>query len=86
MIEKQCCYDTDETVGVIETLDLTDPIAMSSPLTASKHDQAGLVRTIGERMRQARELCNLSQSEAARSIGFGRWQTLRYVVVPQAVR
>ena len=26
------------------------------------------------------------QSEAARSIGFGRWQTLRYVVVPQAVR
>ncbi|MCR4268715.1 amino acid ABC transporter permease [Nitratireductor sp. ZSWI3] len=26
------------------------------------------------------------QSEGARSIGFGRWQTLRYVVVPQAVR
>lgn len=26
------------------------------------------------------------QAEAARSIGFGRWQTLRYVVVPQAVR
>ncbi|WP_336068892.1 amino acid ABC transporter permease [Nitratireductor rhodophyticola] len=26
------------------------------------------------------------QSEGARSIGFGRWQTLRYVVIPQAVR
>lgn len=26
------------------------------------------------------------QTEGARSIGFGRWQTLRYVVVPQAVR
>jgi len=26
------------------------------------------------------------QAEAARSIGFGRWQTLRYVVLPQAVR
>lgn len=26
------------------------------------------------------------QSEGARSIGFGKWQTLRYVVIPQAVR
>lgn len=26
------------------------------------------------------------QAEGARSIGFGRWQTLRYVVVPQAIR
>lgn len=26
------------------------------------------------------------QAEAARSIGFGRWQTLRYVILPQAVR
>ncbi|EBU8131943.1 amino acid ABC transporter permease [Salmonella enterica subsp. enterica serovar Virchow] len=26
------------------------------------------------------------QTEGARSIGFGRWQTLRYVVIPQAVR
>ena len=26
------------------------------------------------------------QTESARSLGFGRWQTLRYVVVPQAVR
>jgi polar amino acid transport system permease protein len=26
------------------------------------------------------------QTEAARSLGFGRWQTLFYIVVPQAVR
>lgn len=26
------------------------------------------------------------QTEGARSIGFGKWQTLRYVVIPQAVR
>lgn len=70
MIEHEYSYDTDEAVGVIETLDLMDPIAMNSPLTASKHDQAGLVKTIGERMRQARELCNLSQSEAARRLGY----------------
>ncbi|MFT3847904.1 MAG: helix-turn-helix transcriptional regulator [Propionivibrio sp.] len=35
-----------------------------------KRDQAALVRVIGDRMRQARELCNLSQSEAARRIGY----------------
>ena len=26
------------------------------------------------------------QTEGARSIGFGKWQTLRYVVIPQAIR
>lgn len=35
-----------------------------------KRDQAELVRVIGDRMREARELCNLSQSEAARRIGY----------------
>ncbi|MET2827124.1 amino acid ABC transporter permease [Mesorhizobium shangrilense] len=29
---------------------------------------------------------DVGQTEGARSIGFGRWQTLRYVVIPQAVR
>lgn len=33
-------------------------------------DQAAIVKTIGERMRQARELCNLSQVEAARQLGY----------------
>lgn len=35
-----------------------------------KRDQAALVRTIGGRLREARELCNLSQSEAARHFGY----------------
>ena len=35
-----------------------------------KKDQALLVRTIGERLRQARELCNLSQSAAAKRLGY----------------
>lgn len=35
------------------------------------HEQAGLVKTIGERLRFAREsLCNLSQVEAAKRLGY----------------
>ncbi len=29
---------------------------------------------------------DVGQTEGARSIGFGKWQTLRHVVIPQAVR
>lgn len=35
-----------------------------------KRDQAELVHAIGARMRQARELCNLSQSAAAKRLGY----------------
>ncbi len=35
-----------------------------------RHGQAMLVKTIGERLRQARELCNISQIEAARQFGY----------------
>lgn len=35
-----------------------------------KQEQTELVRVIGARMRQARELCNLSQSVAARRLGY----------------
>jgi len=35
-----------------------------------RKEQAAIVKTIGERMRQARELCNLSQSAAARRLGY----------------
>jgi transcriptional regulator with XRE-family HTH domain len=38
--------------------------------SANGRDQAAIVKTIGERMRQARELCNLSQIEAARRFGY----------------
>lgn len=58
------------TIGVIEAVDFSDPIAANSPVLLGKHDQDRLVRTIGERMRQARELCNLSQSEAAKRLGY----------------
>ncbi|QFY42980.1 helix-turn-helix transcriptional regulator [Candidatus Methylospira mobilis] len=36
-----------------------------------KEERRELVRTFGERMRAARELCNLTQSEAARRLGYG---------------
>lgn len=36
----------------------------------ARKEQAAMVRTIGERMRQARELCNLSQSAAAKRLGY----------------
>lgn len=42
----------------------------SSSLPVGKEGQAALVRIIGARMKQARELCNLSQSEAARQLGY----------------
>lgn len=37
---------------------------------ATRREQAAIVRTIGARMKQARELCNLSQSVAARRLGY----------------
>ena len=36
----------------------------------ARKEQAAMVRTIGERMRHARELCNLSQSAAAKRLGY----------------
>jgi len=38
-------------------------------MTTTK-EQAALVRTIGERLRMARELCNMSQSVAAKRLGY----------------
>lgn len=37
---------------------------------STRMEQAATVKTIGARMRQARELCNLSQSAAARRLGY----------------
>lgn len=36
----------------------------------TRQEQAAVVKTIGARMRAARELCNLSQSAAARRLGY----------------
>ena len=59
-----------EAMGTIEVRSLFDSLPPNSLLAASKHDQSMLVKTIGERMRQARELCNLSQSAAAKQLGY----------------
>lgn len=59
-----------EATGVMESLNWLDPIAANSPLLMGKHQQAELIRVIGARMREARELCNLSQSAAARQLGY----------------
>lgn len=62
--------EADEATGVMETIDWLSPCAAGSLVIASKHDQSALVRTIGERLREARELNNLSQSEAAKRLGY----------------
>ena len=62
--------DTDEPMGVFEILNSPMPAATSAAFIATKHDQDALIRTIGQRMREARELCNLTQSEAARRLGY----------------
>jgi len=41
---------------------------------------------VAEVYRAGIESVHPSQSAAARSLGLGRWQTLRFVIVPQAVR
>jgi len=45
-------------------------LSVSRRQPAGKIEQAAIVKTIGQRMRQARELCNLSQVEAARRFGY----------------
>jgi transcriptional regulator with XRE-family HTH domain len=60
-----------EATGFIGTLAASGP-TQSDAVVPGKHEQAAIVRTIGERMRQARELCNLSQSEAARRLGYAK--------------
>lgn len=35
-----------------------------------KHEQAAIIRVVGARLKAARELCNLSQVEAARRLGY----------------
>ena len=44
-----------------------------------KQEQAQIVKLIGDRMRQARELCNLSQTEAAKRLGYANSSKLSKV-------
>ncbi len=52
-------FDSDDEAPALPVFD-SDP----------KRDQACLVQTIGARMREARELCNMSQSAAAKRLGY----------------
>ena len=45
----------------------------------TRQEQAAAVKTIGARMRQARELCNLSQSAAAKRLGYSNSSKLSKV-------
>ena len=46
------------------------PLSMISKTPEHERDVIALIITIGKRMTEAREMCGLSQSEAARRIGF----------------
>ncbi len=52
-------FDSDDEAPALPVFD-SDP----------KRDQACLVQTIGARMREARELCDMSQSVAAKRLGY----------------
>lgn len=68
--EGDSTVETNEEAPAIECVDWLEPLAAPSVVIAGRHEQAALARTIGERMRQARELCNMSQSDAARRLGY----------------
>lgn len=52
------------------------PVRFALP---TQHEQAALSRLIGERLKAARELCNLSQQEAARRLGYANSSKLAKV-------
>jgi transcriptional regulator with XRE-family HTH domain len=51
----------------------------SAAALSVKQEQAQIIKTIGDRMRQARELCNLSQTEAAKRLGYANSSKLSKV-------
>lgn len=54
-------------------------MAEQKPTSSTRMEQAAAVKTIGARMRQARELCNLSQSAAAKRLGYSNSSKLSKV-------
>ncbi len=65
--------EEDLAAELIEALDLDAPVASNESVFTigpAHRDQRELVKVIGERLRRARELANLSQTEAARRIGY----------------
>lgn len=70
--EPNCPEEEEVAAGVVGEVDTArlDPMAAGVFEAPGRHERYALVRTLGERMRQARELCNLSQSAAARRLGY----------------
>ncbi len=58
------------------TVKLGDP---AIPVGSSRTEQAAVVRTIGSRFREARELCNMSQNVAAKRLGYSNSSKLSKV-------
>lgn len=54
-------------------------MAEKKPAANTRMEQAAAVKAIGARMRQARELCNLSQSAAAKRLGYSNSSKLSKV-------
>lgn len=54
-------------------------MAEKKPAANTRMEQAAAVKTIGARMRQARELCNLSQRAAAKRLGYSNSSKLSKV-------
>lgn len=69
MTYQQSHLDAGEALGGIDSRAVSGP-TQTEAAVPGKHEHAAIVRTIGVRMREARELCNLSQSEAARRFGY----------------
>lgn len=69
MTYQQSHLDGEKALDGLDSLAVSVPIQREA-VVPGKHEQAAIVRTIGERMRQARELCGLSQVEAARRLGY----------------
>lgn len=73
MLDTNAATQSPEYSAWLESLALDGSTPPPAPVVFSddaKREQAELVRVIGDRLRDARELCNLSQSVAARRFGY----------------
>ncbi len=73
--------DMLNTTGIFSESIRSDPI-ISAIVALSLHSSA----YIAEILRAGIEGIDRGQMEAARSLGMSRWQALRYVILPQALR
>ena len=62
--------NTETPAGIIELQTPYTPLPRTALVGTSRQEQSQLVKLIGSRLKAARELCNLSQSAAARRLGY----------------